>query len=79
MPITGSYPAVLSAGLSTNSDFGLGSLRLFQSCQSAMHSLALYLTAFLATGSIFRDAAIPGVQAQSYLLGLGELARDSGV
>lgn len=60
MPLTGYY-----AGIPL--DFG----QFIQSILNAMHSLALCLTAFLATGSVFRDAAITGVGAQSYLLGLG--------
>ena len=45
---------------------------LVQSLFNALNTFALYLTAFLATGPIFKDAPF-GAQVESaqYLLGLG--------
>ena len=43
---------------------------LLQSTFTAMNKFAWYFTAFLATNSVFKDAAVQVASAQ-YLLGLG--------
>lgn len=62
MPLTGYY-----AGLPL--DFGAH----FQSLLNTMHSFALCVTAFLATGSFFREAVAQ--TGSQYTLGLGALLK----